>query len=176
MSQLQPLIPSGALQLRIQELGVQIRKQHGSGPLTCICVLRGALFFAADLVRHIGGDVRLEFVHLKNRPHSLDVDVAYLSGSVTGQDCILIEDIVETGVTLSSLLNYLAHLEPKSLRSVSLLDKPGTRKESIEIDYIGFSIPNEFVRPDLNCTQSSRRQVRQQSKPRDLGPGVQRRD
>ena len=145
MPQLQPLIPEGALQSRIKELGRNIRKQHGKGPLTCICVLRGALFFAADLVRNIGGDVRLEFIHLKNSFQSLDVEVAYLSGAIEGQDCILIEDIVETGTTLNSLRSYLLQRKPKSLQMVSLLDKPSIRKEMVSIDYIGFSIPNEFV-------------------------------
>ena len=145
MPQLQPLIPEGALQSRIQELGRNIRAQHGTGPLTCICVLRGALFFAADLVRNIGGDVRLEFIHLKNSFQSLEVEVAYLSGTIEGQDCILIEDIVETGTTLNSLKSHLLEQNPKSLRMVSLLDKPSIRKELVSIDYIGFSIPNEFV-------------------------------
>ena len=145
MSQLQALISAKALQERIKELGREIRVHHGAGPLTCICVLRGALFFAADLVRMIGGDVRVEFVHIKNQSDSLDIEISYLSGNIAGQDCILIEDIVETGLTLKSLCGYLQSLGPKSIRTVSLLDKPSTRQQEITIDFIGFSIPDEFV-------------------------------
>ena len=145
MGQLKSLIPAMALQKRIQELGQDIRTNHGSGPLTCICVLRGAIFFAADLVRHIGGDVRLEFVHIKDHSDSLKIEIAYISGDITGQDCILIEDIVETGLTLNSLYIYLRDHNPKSIRSVSLLDKPSNHQQDIDIDFIGFSIPDEFV-------------------------------
>ena len=145
MGQLKSLIPAMALQERIKELGNEIRKNHGSGPLTCICVLRGAIFFAADLVRHIGGDVRLEFVHLKEHSDSLQIEIAYLSGSIEGRDCILIEDIVETGLTLISLSDYLRRYRPRSIRSVSLLDKPSNHQQDIAIDFIGFSIPDEFV-------------------------------
>ena len=145
MSHLQALIPAKALQERIKELGSEIRKGHGTGPLTCICVLRGALFFAADLVRMIGGDVRVEFVHIKNQSDSLDIEISYLSGNIAGQDCILIEDIVETGLTLQSLCSYLQSLGPRSIRTVSLLDKPSTRQQAVAIDFIGFSIPDEFV-------------------------------
>jgi len=145
MGHLKSLIPAIALQARIEELGKEIRRQHGPGPLTCICVLRGALFFAADLVRHIGGDVRLEFVHLKNQSDSLDIEIAYLSGSVSDQDCIIIEDIVETGLTLRTLWTYLQERSPRSIRSVSLLDKPCNRQQDITLDFIGFSIPDEFV-------------------------------
>ena len=145
MGQLKSLIPAMALQARIKELGKEIRKEHGSGPLTCICVLRGAIFFAADLVRHIGGDVRLEFVHLKEQSDSLQIEIAYLSGNIEGQDCILIEDIVETGLTLTSLSDYLGRYHPRSIRSVSLLDKPSNHQQDIAIDFIGFSIPDEFV-------------------------------
>ena len=145
MPHLQRLISEQALQSRIQELGKEIRKHHGHKALTCICVLRGAIFFAADLVRSIGGEIRMEFIHIKNPIKSLDIEVDYISGSIQNQDCILIEDIVETGLTLNSLCAYLDGLQPKSLMRVSLLDKPSSRKEAILIDYIGFSIPDEFV-------------------------------
>jgi hypoxanthine phosphoribosyltransferase len=145
MSQLRSLIPSDLLQNRVKELGKEIRSHHGAGALTCICVLRGALFFAADLVRHIGGDVRLEFLHINNQSDSLEIDISYLSGEIEGHDCILIEDIVETGLTLQTVHEYLLNQKPRSLHSVSLLDKPSTRNHNIKIDFIGFSIPDEFV-------------------------------
>lgn len=145
MSQLRVLIPSELLKNRVQELGQEIREKYGSGSITCICVLRGALFFAADLVRQIGGDVRMEFIHINNQADSMGVDISYFSGDIAGKDCILIEDIVETGLTLQTIYSYLNDRKPRSLHSVSLLDKPSTRHHSIAIDYIGFSIPDEFV-------------------------------
>ena len=145
MNQLRPLIPSNLLQNRVRELGKEIRDQHGAGSLTCVCVLRGALFFAADLIRHIGGDVRVEFIHINNQADSMGIDISYLSSTIENQDCILIEDIVETGLTLQTLFQYLDEQKPRSLSCVSLLDKPSTRHHPIEIDFIGFSIPDEFV-------------------------------
>lgn len=145
MSQLRVLIPSELLKNRVQELGQEIRKKYGTSSITCICVLRGALFFAADLVRHIGGDVRLEFIHISNQSDSMGIDISYFSGDISGKDCILIEDIVETGLTLQTIYSYLNEQQPRSLYSVSLLDKPSTRHDSIAIDFIGFSIPDEFV-------------------------------
>ncbi len=145
MNELRTLISETAIQARIKELGQAIRLDYQDSSLTCICVLRGALFFAADLLRNIGGDVRIEFIILSTHQEPLCSEVLYFSGQIEGEHCVLIEDIVETGHTLEVLVDYLNQFSPKTLRSVSLLDKPSNRDHRVRPDYIGFSIPNEFV-------------------------------
>ena len=82
---------------------------------------------------------------LNTHKEPLSSEVLYFSGQIEGEHCIVIEDIVETGHTLEVLFEYLDQFSPKSLRSVSLLDKPSNRDHRVRPDYIGFSIPNEFV-------------------------------
>ena len=106
MASLCPLISEKALQARIRALGAQIRADYRSQELTCICVLRGALFFSADLVRSIGGDLRIEFIHLNSSMSPLQMEVNFFTGNIKDQNCILIEDIVETGSTLKKLKAY----------------------------------------------------------------------
>ena len=146
---LRTLISEKALKVRIEELGNSIRKNHGNNSIVCICVMKGAYFFASDLIRSIGGDVRLEFLHVSKQKHSHPTDftpqVKYLSGDVFGKRCVLIYDILDTGHSLASLMKYIGSLQPKSLCSAVLLDKPGNREVKINADFTGFSIPNEFV-------------------------------
>ena len=145
MKEIRTLIPETAIQARIKELGEAIRMDYQDASITCICVLRGALFFAADLLRNIGGDVRIEFILLSTHREPLSSEVLYFSGEIEGEHCVLIEDIVETGHTLELLLEHINQYSPKTLRTVSLLDKPSNRDHRVRPDYIGFSIPNEFV-------------------------------
>ena len=146
---LRRLISRSAIQFRIKELGEAIRRDHGSKPLVCVAVLKSTMFFAADLMRAIGGDVRLEFLHTLNDQSGITGSalprIQYLSGSLKEQNCILIDGIVDTGLTLQKLLQAVATQKPRSLCSVVLLDKPNNREISIQADYVGFSIPDEFV-------------------------------
>ena len=147
---LRVLIPEDRLQARIKELGEQIRKDFGDRPVTCIGVLKGSFVFMADLVRAIGGDVRCEFLGVSSYQGGTKstgvVEITKdLSGPIEGQDCIIIEDIVDTGLTLHYLLEMLSVRKPRSVQVCSLLDKPSNRQVEMVPDYIGFSIPDEFV-------------------------------
>ena len=148
--QLSVLIPEDRLQARIRELGAKIRADYGDEPLTVIGVLKGSFIFMADIVRAIGGDVRCEFLGVSSyqggtRTTGVVRITDDLRNPIEGQHCLVVEDIIDTGLTMDYLLKILAVRGPKSLRTCSLLDKPAHREVDITCDYVGFSIPDEFV-------------------------------
>ena len=148
--QLPALIPEDRLQARIRELGAQIRADYGDETLTCIGVLKGSFVFMADLVRAIGGNVRCEFLgvasyHGGTRSTGVVKITQDLSNAIEGQNCLIIEDIIDTGLTLDYLLRMLEVRGPKTLKVCTLLDKPVHREADITPDYTGFTIPDEFV-------------------------------
>ncbi len=147
---IQPLIHEQALQERVSELGATIRAEYGDEPITCIGVLKGSFMFMADLVRAIGGEVRCEFLgvasyHGGTRSTGVVRITHDLRQSIEGQHCLLVEDIVDTGLTMDYLLRMLQVRAPRSLKVVSLLDKPANREVAVAVEYVGFTIPDEFV-------------------------------
>lgn len=147
---LKVLIPEERLQARIAELGRQIRADFGDRTITCICVLKGSFMFTADLVRAIGGDIRCEFLgvssyHGGTRSTGVVRITEDLKNPIEGQDCLIVEDIIDTGLTMDYLLRMLEVRAPRSLRVCTLLDKPTHREVEVEPDYVGFTIPDEFV-------------------------------
>jgi hypoxanthine phosphoribosyltransferase len=149
-SQFRVLIPEDRLQARIQELGAQIRAEYGSAPVTCIGVLKGSFMFMADLVRAIGGPVRTEFLGVSSyqggtRSTGVVRITEDLTAPIEGQHCIVVEDIIDTGLTMEFLLSTLAVRNPASLKVCTLLDKSANREVSLDADFVGFSIPDEFV-------------------------------
>ena len=148
--QLRALIPEDKLQARIGELGAQIRDQYGDQTITCICVLKGSFIFAADLVRAIGGNVKCEFLGVSSYQGGTQTTGVVkitkdLSRPIEGQDVIIIEDIIDTGLTLHYLLEMLSVRKPRSIAVCTLLDKPANREVEMSADFVGFSIPDEFV-------------------------------
>lgn len=144
------LIPEDRIQARVRELGREIRETLGDVPITCICVLKGSFIFMADLVRAIGGEVRCEFLgvssyHGGTRSSGVVRITQDLRAPIEGRHCIVVEDIIDTGLTLDYLLSMLRMRSPASLRTVALLDKPAHREVDVECDFVGFQIPDEFV-------------------------------
>jgi hypoxanthine phosphoribosyltransferase len=144
------LISEDALQARVAELAAQIRADFGNETITCIGVLKGSFLFMADLVRKMGGDVRCEFLgvssyHGGTRSTGVVQITQDLRFPIEGQHCLIIEDIIDTGLTLDYLQRMLSVRSPKTLKMVTLLDKPGRREVDLTPDYAGFSIPDEFV-------------------------------
>jgi hypoxanthine phosphoribosyltransferase len=135
---------------RIAEMGKKISQDYQGKDLLLIGVLKGAFIFLADLVRSIDLPIALDFVAVSSYGHSTETtgvvriikDVDY---PVTGKHILLVEDIVDSGLTLRYLAQVLAEQKPASLKICALLDKPERRKVSLDVDYVGFSIPNEFV-------------------------------
>jgi hypoxanthine phosphoribosyltransferase len=147
---LRPLIPAERIAARIVELGHQIRADHPDTTITVIGVLKGSFLFLADLVRAIPGDVRIEFLGVASYHGGTSSSGAVqitqdLRSSIEGHACLIVEDIVDTGLTMDYLLRTLQVRGPKSLRIASLLDKPSNREIDVAVDYVGFTIPDEFV-------------------------------
>ena len=150
MSKLNVLISAEQIQTRINELGAQIDRDRPGGPIYLIAILKGACFFLADLARAVKTPVRIEFMGIssygKGKTSSGEVKLTKdLDVSVEGYDVIVVEDIVDSGITLSYLMQLLAQRKPKSLRIASLLDKPKHRQRLVDVAYRGFEIPDEFV-------------------------------
>ncbi|MCB9797850.1 MAG: hypoxanthine phosphoribosyltransferase [Alphaproteobacteria bacterium] len=150
MEPLRVLIDEEALQARIASLGEEIRAEYGDAPITCIGVLKGSFMFLADLVRAIGGDVRCEFLGVSSyqggtRSSGVVRITQDLNHPIEGQHVLIVEDIVDTGLTMKYLRDMLAMRKPRSLRVVSLLDKPSNREVQVDVEFTGFTIPDEFV-------------------------------
>jgi hypoxanthine phosphoribosyltransferase len=148
---LKVLIRRGAIKKRVQEVARQIAKDFKGERVHLIGVLKGACIFLSDLVREINLDTSLDFVAVssygKGKDSSGQVRVNKdLDSSVEGLNVILVEDILDTGLTLSYLRRILEQRRPRVLKIAALLDKPSRRIiKDIKADYVGFEIPNEFV-------------------------------
>ncbi|MGB2621591.1 MAG: hypoxanthine phosphoribosyltransferase [Candidatus Acidiferrum sp.] len=143
-------ITRGRIQQRIDELAKQIRRDFPEEPLLLVGVLKGAVFFLSDLARGIPGEVSLDFIAVssygKHTKSSGQVKLTKdLDTSIEGRTVIVVEDILDTGMTLRYLLRILEQRKPKRLLVAVLLDKPERRIADVHAEYVGFSIPNEFV-------------------------------
>jgi len=144
------LIPREQIQRRIAEMAQEIRRDFPTGHLHLVGVLKGSVFFLSDLARQISGDVSLDFIAVSsygNEAHtSGQVKLTRdLDSSIEGKTVIVVEDILDTGMTLQYLLRIFEQRKPRRLRVAVLLDKPERRIAKVRADYVGFSIPNEFV-------------------------------
>jgi hypoxanthine phosphoribosyltransferase len=144
------LISSERIQARIRELGEQISNDYPEGRLHLICILKGACFFMTDLARAMTRDVFVDFMGIstygKGKTSSGEVKVTKdLDISLEGADVLIVEDIVDSGVTLNYLLHVLEQRKPRSIRIAALLDKPERRLRPVHVSYVGFPIPDKFV-------------------------------
>ena len=144
------LITGARLQRRIQELAKQIRKDFPAEQLHLVSVLKGGVFFLTDLARNIPGEVSFDFIAVSSYGEGTRSSgqvrlTRDLDSSIEGKTVIVVEDILDTGMTLQYLLRLFQQRRPKHLRVAVLLDKPERRIAAVHADYIGFSIPNEFV-------------------------------
>jgi len=145
-----PLLTGAAIQERIREMGRQIRADFPGDRLLLVGVLKGAVLFLADLARQIPGEVTFDFIAVssygKDTKSSGQVKLNKdLDSSIDGKVVIVVEDILDTGLTLGYLLRNLQQRKPKALKVAVLLDKKERRLNDVQADYVGFSIPNEFV-------------------------------
>ncbi len=144
------LLQEKEIRSRITALGARIDADFPPGPICLVGVLKGACFFLADLARALSHPVRIDFIGVSSYgmgssstggvrlTKDLDMDIA-------GQDVLLVEDIVDSGITLSWVLRLLEQRRPRTLRAVVLLDKACARCRPVTVDYAGFRIPNQFV-------------------------------
>jgi len=145
------LLSEEAIQAKVSELGARISADFEGRELTLVSVLKGSLPFMADLMRTITIPVQIDLMEVSSyggtatESSGLVRILKDLSSSIDGRDVLIVEDIIDTGLTLNYLVRYLRGKNPASLRICTLLDKPARRLVDIAIDYRGFEIPDQFV-------------------------------
>jgi hypoxanthine phosphoribosyltransferase len=144
------LITEDEISLRIESLGNAITKDFENEDLVVICVLKGSFMFCSDLIKKINRPLKLEFISLSSYGDStnssgnvrLEMDI---TANIEGKNVLIVEDIVDTGLTIKTLLELLSVRNPKNIRLASLLFKPSKLKYKVKIDYLGFEIEDKFV-------------------------------
>ena len=146
---LPPFIPTEALRNRVATMATEIRKDVPDEELHLVCVLKGAVMFLTDLIRSMTGPVTIDFMALSSYAGTSSSGevrlIKDLDYGLEGRNVIIVEDIVDTGLTLHYLQEILRARNPKSLRTACLLSKPSRRKIEVKVDYIGFTIEDRFV-------------------------------
>jgi hypoxanthine phosphoribosyltransferase len=146
---IEPFISETALQQRIAELAKEIRRDVPHEDLHLIGVLKGAVLFLGDLIREMDGHITIDFIALSSYAGTTSSGevrlIKDLDYGLEGRHVIIVEDIVDTGLTLHYLQEILKARNPKSLRTACLLSKPSRRKIDVHVDYIGFTIEDRFV-------------------------------
>ena len=144
------LIEADVLQARIGELGAEISADYAGRDLLLVGVLKGAVFFMSDLMRHLTIPCEIDFMAISSYGDSTDSSgvvriLKDLDINIEGRDVLVVEDIIDSGLTLSYLLRNLESREPRSLEICALLTKPDRREIDVPVRYVGFEIPNRFV-------------------------------
>jgi hypoxanthine phosphoribosyltransferase len=137
------------IEARNRELAAEISADYEGRSLVLVGVLKGSFMFLADLVRHITIPVRIEFVGTKSYEGTRSSGEVQLTKDldkpIQGEDVLLVEDIVDTGLTLNYLKQVLLGRLPRSLKTATFLDKPSRRRIQVDADYVGFTVPDQFV-------------------------------
>ena len=145
------LLSEEVIAAKVAELGRRIGADYAGRNLTLVSVLKGSLPFMADLMRQIALPLRIDLMEVSSyggtstESSGLVRIMKDLSASISGEDVLLVEDIIDTGLTLNYLMRYLRGKNPASLKICTLLDKPARRLVEIPVDYVGFEIPDQFV-------------------------------
>lgn len=144
------LISEEKIEERIKELGEEISKAYAGKQLHLICILKGGVFFMTELSKHISIPLSIDFMSVSSYGDATVSSgrvkiVKDLDESIDNKDVLIVEDIIDSGRTLSYLLDMLKNRYPASLKLCTLLDKPDRRETEVKVDYIGFQIPDEFV-------------------------------
>jgi len=135
---------------KVKELGKQIREKYSGRNITCLCILKGASIFFADLVRELDTNIRFDFMSVSSYGSATSNTGAVqilkdLEFDIEGQHLLIVEDILDTGLTLTYIKSILSSRNPASIEICCLFDKPSRRKTEISAEYVGFSIPDEFI-------------------------------
>jgi len=144
------LISEEEVEKKISELGKQISKDYEGKKIHLICVLRGGVFIAVELAKHLTVPVSMDFMAVSSYGNESASSgrvkiIKDLDDSIEGKDVLLVEDIIDSGTTLAYLLELLKSRKPNSIKLCTLLDKPERRVTDVNVDYIGFQIPDKFV-------------------------------
>jgi len=149
-SQLKVLITQDEIKQAIARLAAEIRQDYKSKEPLLVGILKGSFVFMADLIRQLELPVEVDFVKLSSYGAGSETSgkvkvVQGLKTPIKGRHVLVVEDIVDTGLTISFLLNYLQKKKPASLRLCALTDKPSRRQVPVTIDYLGFAVPDRFI-------------------------------
>lgn len=144
------LVSNAEIAKRAEEIAAQINADYKGKPILVVGILRGASIFLADIFKRLEGDVELDFMSLSSYGSGTNSSgevkmIKDLSEPVDGKNVLIIEDIIDTGITLSYLIKVFEARNPESIKLCALLDKPSRRKVELKGDYIGFEIPDEYV-------------------------------
>ena len=144
------LLTEEEIKARVAELGKQIEKDFEGQDLLVVGILKGASVFVADLIRNINLDVNMDFMSVSSYGNAMESSGSVkilkdLDVDIKGKNVLIVEDIIDSGLTLSNLTKELGAREPKSLKICTLLDKPERRKADIPVDYVGFVIEDKFI-------------------------------
>ena len=149
-SQLKVLIPQNEIRQAIDRIASEIRRDYSDKQPILISILKGSFIFLADLVRQIHMPVQVEFIRLSSYGSQTESSGVVtmtqgLKTPIKGKDIIIVEDIVDTGLTMTSVVNYMKKKKPASIKICALTDKPSRRKVPLEVDYVGFTVPDKFL-------------------------------
>ena len=145
------IIPADVLQRRIAELGAEISRDYAGKTLVLVCIMRGGVIFLSDLIRSIDVPVMVEFMAISSYAKGARASGGHvrltldLSSDICGQNVLVVEDIIDSGHTLKSVVELLESRRPQSIAICTLLDKVERREVHVPVRYTGFEIPNEFV-------------------------------
>jgi hypoxanthine phosphoribosyltransferase len=144
------LVEAEALQRRVRELGEEVSRDYRGRDLLLVCVLKGAVFFASDLMRQLDVPCELDFMAVASYGSATDSSgvvriLKDLDAAIEDRDVLIVEDIVDSGLTLQYLLRNLGSRNPRTLEVCALLTKPDRRKVDLPTRYVGFEIPDRFV-------------------------------
>jgi hypoxanthine phosphoribosyltransferase len=135
---------------RVKELASEIENDFNNEPIILIIVLKGSFVFAADLIREMKGDINIDFISVSSYSDQTETTgkvklLKDLDADITNQNVVVIEDIIDSGLTLHFLRDHLQMHKPKNIKICTLLDKPERRRVDMKVDYVGFVIPDEFI-------------------------------
>lgn len=149
-NKIEVLIDEEKLQSRIKEIAKEIQNDYQNEEVVFVSVLKGAIFFTVDLMKNYDGDAIIDVVRVssyvgENSTGKIELKVPLKEENVKGKNIILVEDIVDTGRTFNYLVDYVKQMNPKSVKTCVMLDKPSRRVVDFKADYVGFSIDDLFV-------------------------------
>ena len=144
------LLTRAEIEAKVDKLAARIKRDYLDKHPILICVLKGSFMFMADLIRRLNFPLEIEFVQLSSYGRGKESSgkikvVRGLQSPIEGRDVLVIEEIVDTGTTISFLLGYLRKKKPTSLKLCALTDKPSRRQVPVTIDYLGFTVPDKFI-------------------------------
>ncbi|CAG9606383.1 Hypoxanthine phosphoribosyltransferase [Pseudoneobacillus rhizosphaerae] len=144
------MISEAEIAKRVKELASEIEKDFNNEPIFLIVVLKGSFVFAADLIRQMNSDVNVDFISVSSYSDQTETTgkvklLKDLDADITNKNVLVVEDIIDSGLTLHFLRDHLQMHKPKSIKICTLLDKPERRRIDLPVDYVGFVIPDEFI-------------------------------